>query len=71
MRSSVVSSMNLCIDMYIYIIYMSGFKRFFFKGNVVWNIFLVGIVCPYERGKNCREGIVISYYNYNFCNFVV
>lgn len=21
---------------------MSGFKRFFFKGNVVWNIFLVG-----------------------------
>lgn len=33
MRSSVVSSMNLCIDMYIYIIYMSGFKRFFFQGK--------------------------------------
>lgn len=67
--------MNLCIDMYIYIynihVWIQAF--FFFKGNVVWNIFFVEIVCPYERGKNCREGIVISYqyYNYNFCNFVV
>lgn len=43
MRSSVVSSMNLCIDMYIYIIYMSGFKRFFFSREMSFGTyFLLG-----------------------------